>query len=60
MIIFVVTAWVRGSPNTVPIATMETRSVVLARETAKLWRKQGWQVEQSEKNIAVALDTSAC
>ena len=43
------TAFVKDSPNTVPIATMTTRSVVLADATADLWRRNGLDVVREQQ-----------
>lgn len=39
MKIYIVPAWTRGSPNVVPIAQAEFRSITLADQTAKLWSR---------------------
>lgn len=43
---WIVQAWVKNSPNSVPIAQCETRSVDLADRTAELWRKEGFRIER--------------
>jgi len=46
MKMIVIQAWVKGSPNVVPVATCETRSAVLELEITKLFRKEGFRVEK--------------
>lgn len=43
---WIVQAWVKNSPNVVPIAQCETHSADLADKTAALWRKQGFRIER--------------
>jgi len=42
----VIQAWVKGSPNVVPIATCETRSAVLELAITRLFHKEGFRVEK--------------
>lgn len=46
--LIILQAWVKGSPNVVPIAQAELRSEDLARRTAKLWGKE-FRVERFER-----------
>jgi hypothetical protein len=43
------TAWVKDSPNSVPVARAEFRSTALAGDTARLWRSLGWRVEREDR-----------
>lgn len=43
---WIVQAWIKGSPNVVPVAQGEFQSIDLADDTAKLWRRQGFQIER--------------
>jgi len=42
----VVQAWVRNSPNVVPVATLETRSETIALAVARTFRTEGFRVER--------------
>jgi len=46
MLTLIVQAWVKDSPNVVPIGTFETRSETLAMNIAKAMRKEGFRVER--------------
>ena len=47
--ITVVQAWVKDSPNIVPIATLETRSITIARAVAGVFRRNGFRVESFQR-----------
>lgn len=46
MLMHIVQAWVKDSPNIVPIGTFETRSYTLADAVAKTIKQQGFRVER--------------
>jgi len=52
MVMWIIQAWPKDTPATVPMAQCETRSVTLARDLVKRWKQLGFRVVEMESDDA--------